>query len=101
MGWNRKKFLNEDLLDPYPALIIPSPVEPYTALTIAFRANIFANKLATNVPNNLLRNPLFCFFVSFLIVSLTPSNNNTESSRDLTIFIVSSISSFDIINVVL
>ena len=30
---------------------------------------------------------------------MTPYNNNPESSRDLTVYIMSSISSFDIINV--
>ena len=40
------------------------------------------------------------FFASFLIVLLTPFINEPESSRVLTIFIVSFISSLDIINVV-
>ena len=39
-------------------------------------------------------------FASFWIVSQTLFDNKRESSRDLTIFIVSSISSFDIISVV-
>ena len=26
-------------------------------------ANIFPNQLAPNVPNNITRNPLFCFFI--------------------------------------
>ena len=45
-------------------------------------------------------NPTFYSFASFLIVSLTPFINKPESSRDLTIFIISSIFSFKIINVV-
>lgn len=40
----------------------------------------------------------FCSFVSFLLVLVTPFNNSPESSRDLTIFIASSISLFDIIS---
>ena len=36
-----------------------------------------------------------------LFVSLTPFNNKPESSRDFTILIISSISLFDIINVVI
>ena len=52
MGWNQSFFI-EDLLDPQTALFIPSP------------ANIFPNKLAPNVPNNILRNPPFCSFASF------------------------------------
>ena len=53
------------------------------------------------MPNSILRNPPFCSFALFLIVSLTPSNNNPESSRDLTIFKMSLISSFEIIKIVL
>ena len=94
-------FLIEDPLEPYPALIIPLPLEPYPALTIPLPASIFPNKLASNVPNNILRKHPFCSFASFLIVSLTPSNNNPGSSRALTIFIMSSISSFDIISAAL
>ena len=36
---------------------------------------------------------------SFWIVYLTPFNNKQKSSRDLTLFIISSIPSFDIISV--
>ena len=75
-------------MNPSPALFIPLPV------------NIFPNKLATNVLNKILRNPSFCYFASFWIVSLTPLNNKPESSRDLTILIMSSTLSFDIISVV-
>ena len=96
MGWNQKIFLSEDLLDPLPTLAIPSP-----ALIIPLSANIFPNKLASNGLNNILRNLTFCYFASFLIVSLTPSNNIPESSRDLTTFKISSISQFEIIKVVL
>ena len=111
MWWNQKHILNEDLLNPQPALTIPSPLEPYPALTTPLPANIFPNKLAPtnifpnklapNVPNNTLRNLPFYSFASFLMVLLTPSNNDPEFSRDLTIFKKSSISLFDIINVVL
>ena len=41
-----------------------------------------------------------CSLASFWIVSLIPFNNKRESIRDLTIFILSSISSFDIVSVV-
>ena len=40
------------------------------------------NRLAPYVPNNILTNPPFYSFASFLIVSLTLSNNVPESSRD-------------------
>ena len=85
MGWNQKNFLSEDFLEPQPTLAVPSP-----ALITPLAASIFPNRLAPNVPNSILRNPPFCSFASFLIVSLTHSNNNNlESSRDLTIFEIS------------
>ena len=71
-----------------PALIAPLPV------------NRFPNKLAHEVPNNILRNPSFCSFASLLIVSLTSFINKPDYSRDLTIFMISLISSFGINNVV-
>ena len=48
----------------------------------------------------MLRNPPFCSFASFLIVSLTPFINKPDSLRDLTIFMISSISLFEIIYVI-
>ena len=51
MGRNQI-FLNEDLLDPLPTLAVPSP-----ALINPLPADIFPNRLAPNVPNNILRNP--------------------------------------------
>ena len=48
----------------------------------------------------MLRNPSFCSSVSFLIVLLTSFINKPDSSRDLTIYIIS-ISLFEIINVVI
>ena len=76
-----------------PALITPSP-----ALITPFPVNALPNKLSANVPNNIGRNPPFCSFLSFLIVSLTPFTSNPDFSSYLTIFIKSSISSFEIIN---
>ena len=93
MGWNQK---SEDFLDPQPTLAVPSP-----ALITPLPANIFPNRLAPNVPNSILRNPPFCSFASFLIVSQTHSNINPESSRDLSILKMSFVSSFKIIKVVL
>ena len=43
---------------------------------------------------------LFDIFVSFLIVSLIPFIINPDSSSDLTIFIISFISPFEIVNAV-
>ena len=54
---------------PSPALTIPSP-----ALIIPFPDNKLPNKLAPNVPSNILKNPPLCSLVSFSIVFLTPFN---------------------------
>ena len=51
--------------------------------------------------NDIPRNPPFCSFASFLIALLTPFINKPDYSSDLTIFAISSISLFEIINVVL
>ena len=65
--------VKETLVVPSPALIVPLPVKR------------FPNKLAPNVPINILRIPPFCSSVSFLIVSLTPFINKPDSLRDLSI----------------
>ena len=78
MGQNQQ-FLGEDFLDPQPTLAVPSPT-----LIIPLPANMFPNRLGPDMPNSILRNRSFCSFASFLTVSLTPSNNIPESSRDLT-----------------
>ena len=85
-----------------PALTIPSPALciPLPFLFTPLPVRRFPNKLAPNVPNNILRNPPFCSFTSFWTDSVTPFNNNPESSRDFTILIRSSMSLFDIISVV-
>ena len=69
------------------------------ALITPLLVNALPNTLAANVPN-IGRNPLFCSFVSFLIVSLIPFTNNLDYTSDLTTFIISTISSFEIINAV-
>ena len=66
-----------------------------------FPVKIFPSKLAASVPNNILRNPPLCWLASFWIVSQTLSGNKLESLRDLTISIMSFISSFDIISIVI
>ena len=73
-----------------PALITPS-----SSLITPFPVNAFLNILAANFPNNVGINPPFYSSASFLNVSLIPFINNPDSSRDLTIFIISSISSFE------
>ena len=62
--------------------------------------NIFFNKHARKVPISMPRNPSLYYFVSFSIALVAPPMNKPESSKDLTIFKISSISLFDIINVV-
>ena len=52
------------------------------------------------MPNNIPKNPTFCFLASFLIFSLTIFINKPNYSVDLIIFIISFISSFEIISVV-
>ena len=86
----------------YPALFFPSPALPliYLFFLLEFPAGMIPNKLAPNVPNNILRNPSFCYFVLFSIVWVALFINWPESSRYLTIFIISNISSIDIINAV-
>ena len=63
--------------------------------------NIFCNNLASNVPNNILRNLSFYYFTSFSVVSFTPFTIKTKSSRALTIFIIFSTSIFKIVNAVI
>ena len=48
----------------------------------------------------MLRNPPFCSFASILIVSLTRFINKPDSARDLTTFMISSISLFEIIGAI-
>ena len=71
---------------------------PSPALLVSLPDNIFPNKVASNVPNKILRNPPFCFFASFLIVSLTALSIN-QILQELTMFVISFISLFKIINV--
>ena len=60
-----------------PAVIVPLPV-----LVLPLSVKRFANKLVPKVPKNIPRNPHFCSFGSFLIVSLTLFLKNPDSSRD-------------------
>ena len=89
---------------PSPTLTIPSPLAlfatlPSPALTITFPpVNKLPNKLAPNVPSNILKNPTLCSLFSFSIVLLTPFNKIPEFSRASIIFIISFISSCSTIN---
>ena len=57
--------------------------------------------LITLLPHNIDRNPPLCSFASFFIFnSLIPFIYNSDPSSDLTTFIISSISPFEIINAV-
>ena len=68
------------------------------ALITTLPVNALTNKLPANVPNSIARNALFYSFVLFLIVSLIPFTSYADSSSDLTIFIISFISSFELIH---
>ena len=89
---------------PSPARTIPLPLVllatlPSPALTIPCPpVNKLPNKLAPNVPSNILKNPPFYSLVSFSIVLLTPFNKIPEFSRASIIFIISLMSSCSIIN---
>ena len=48
-------------LTPSPALITPSPARTIPFLPV----NKFPNKLAPNIPSNILKNPPLCSLVSF------------------------------------
>ena len=60
----------------------------------------FLDKQAPNVPKDILRNPLFCSFSSFSVLSLTSFINKSNASKILTIFMMPSVSLFEIINFV-
>ena len=76
-----------------PALIVSS-----AALIVPLPAYRFHNKLAPNVPNNILGNLPICSFASFSIVSLTLFINKPHYLRDLIIFMISFIFSLEDIN---
>ena len=71
-----------------------------STLITPFPVNESPNILVANALNNIGRSTLFYSFVSFLIVSLIPFISNPDCSIDLTIFIISSISSLEVINAV-
>ena len=78
------------VLNVLPAVIVPSP-----ALITPRADNAFPNILEANVFNNIGRNSPFCSFPSSLIVPI-----HLLVILILQIFIISTISSFEIINVV-
>ena len=74
---------------------------PSLALVAPLPFNIFSNQLAPNVPISIPRNAPFCSSALFSIVLLTLFINKPASPRDLMIFYISLIFSFEIINVVM
>ena len=74
---------------------------PSPALITFCLANTFPNRLKVNIPNNFEINPLFCSFVSFLIILINSYINNPDSSSDSAISVISSISSFEVIDTIL
>ena len=80
------------------------PIDSYPSRFIKYNPSFILDHLfldivqpiSTNVPDSIGRNPLFCSFALFLIVSLISFTSNHDFSRNLTIFLISSISSFEI-----
>ena len=86
------------ILKSLPALIIPrhSPSQ-----IRALPTNILLNKLAPNLPISIeKKKSSFLFFVSFLIYLITHFIDKPESSINLAFFMILSIPSFYIVNVV-
>ena len=91
---------------PSPALIVHSTacIAPYPGIfdhLTTLPDNRFAYKLAPSVANDMPKNPAVCSFASSSIVPITPFNNEPGSSRDLIIFMMFFISSFETISVVI
>ena len=75
-------------------------ITPSRALNTLFPANAFPNILSANVPGKIRRNPPFCSFILFLNVLLISFIKIPDYSSDLIIFIIFSVSSFEISNAV-
>ena len=67
-------FLVLDLLLLFLHQFKKTPSPAFTSLPV----NRFSDKLVPNVPNNMLRNPSFCYFALFSIVSLSPFTNKLD-----------------------
>ena len=81
--------------------LLLSPV--HTILSPAFiirfpPVNKLPNKLAPNVPSNILKNPPLCSLISFSVALVTPFNKIPEFYSASIIFIISFKSSCSIIN---
>ena len=67
----------------WPSQILPSgwlvTIASSPALITPLPANMFPNKIALKVLNNVTRNPRFCSFASSLIISLIPFLNKQDS----------------------
>ena len=63
------------------------------ALIVSLPINRFLNKLAPNVTNSMLRNPLFWSFASYLIVSPMLFINKLDSSLDQVLQIIKVVAS--------
>ena len=86
----------------WPDVILPRPrlvaIASLPSLIVPLSANGFPNKPAPNEPSSILKNPPFCYFASFSIVS--PLNNEPDSLRDLIMLMIPFTSLLEIINVV-
>ena len=74
---------------------------PSSDLIVFLPENRFHDKLSPKVPNNIPKNPTFSFSASFLFFLLTPFINKPNYPNDLSVFIMSFFSSFEIISVVI
>ena len=59
-----------------------SALKILTFLTIPLPVSRCSNKLEPKLPNNIPGNPSFCCFATFLIVSLRPFINKSNTSGD-------------------
>ena len=77
-------------------LLYPLPVLMTLLSAIAFTTVEITgwNAEAANDANKAARNPPSCFFISCFTTLVTPSINTSESSNNLTVLIISSVSLF-------
>ena len=71
-------------------------IAPLTPLITPLLTNIFPNELVSNEPNNMPKHLPIYYFASFIIVLRVPCFNKPDSLRDVTIFMIFSISYFEI-----
>ena len=88
-------FFHKQLLQFFSPFLFPGPV-----LTKPFHDNIFPSKIDPRVPTSVPKKPLSYLFVLFSIVSVTPFSKISECPVAWIIFIITFISSFEVIEVI-